>query len=72
MSTKTEREKAIREAAGQKLQCPVCKQWVLCVRGRLALNGHIEREHPDDWKRRQAYTEELLGGSATTGDFEDA
>jgi len=43
------------------IQCVTCGQWIPCRRGRLKLDNHIFREHPEAWKRMQVVVAELRG-----------
>ena len=37
---------AYKDQNARRLQCPECKAWIPCQRGRIKLDNHIEREHP--------------------------
>lgn len=43
---------------GKLRQCPVCRVWINCKRGRQKLENHIERE-PDE-AHQQAWTKVYL------------
>lgn len=54
--------KADRDAAsGNTRQCPICKAWIVCHRGRMRLDHHIETTHPEKHADRERFRSELLG-----------
>jgi len=46
---------------GTSRQCPVCREWILCRRGRMLLDTHIQERHPAGWARMMALKAEMEG-----------
>jgi hypothetical protein len=55
------RKAAIAQSRGTNRQCPTCKDWILCQRGRMKLDKHIETKHPEAWARVLAVRAEFTG-----------
>lgn len=51
-ATRRARKDAIAEQNGERKQCPACKEWILCGRGRIRLDTHIREKHPAVWAAR--------------------
>jgi hypothetical protein len=44
------------------IQCVFCGKWVACKRGRMRLDTHIRKVHPEGWARQNRLRAKLLGG----------